>query len=232
MPEIFEIYERFDHFDDAEETALRLNEHGIPFQLEEVVARTDALHIIRYDYTVLKLRPSDFSRANEIKEQWAGAAIMPNDYYLQEFSTEELTDILLNSEEWSAQDVEFARRLLRERGNEMEDFEIEMIRQQKRVALTKGRKGDTAWIIFGYGAAIFGGVLIWFFMGSPVSFGGCLLGIVSGLYFLWYKTIDEDGNKYYTFDTSTRKHGKAILIISALVIGVFISIGLYIRISG
>lgn len=71
----------------------------------------------------LKIRSSDFPKANEILDTHIlkNISLLEADYYLYDFSNEELREIVEKPDEWSRQDSLIARKILGERGISLSD---------------------------------------------------------------------------------------------------------------
>lgn len=160
----------------------------------------------------VQLKPADFEKAEQLLEDHAKTMLnnLPDDYYLLSFSNEELFDVVLKHDEWSEFDYLLARKLLAERGKEVDEDLIKSLRNQRIFDLAKPEQDQTVWIIVGYGLAFIGG----------------LLGIITG-YVLWSskKTL-PNGQVVPTYSQSDRAHGKLILILGIVMVPILITIRL------
>lgn len=156
----------------------------------------------------LQMHPENFEKAETLLEKDAEAMItdLPEDYYLLEFTDEELQEVLLKHDEWSEFDYMLARKLLDERGHAIDEAHIRAMRQERIKDLSKPEKDQTIWIIFGYIFALLGG----------------FFGVITG-YVLWtsQKTL-PNGQTVYTYSEKNRKQGKTILILSVIILVVLI----------
>ncbi len=123
------------------------------------------------------------------------------DYYLFEFTDEELYEILLKSDEWSAFDYSLAQQILTDRGKSIDKNLLNSLKNERLKDLAKPEGNQKPWIIGGYTFAILGG----------------FLGLIIG-YFLWTskKTL-PNGQKVYSYSVNDRKHGKYIFYISLII---------------
>ena len=156
----------------------------------------------------VQLRQSDFEKATILLEHLVEEETnqLPEDYYLLEFTDEELFDVVVKKDEWNEFDYLLARKLLTKRGKPVDEELIKSINKKRIEDLTKPEKSQGAWIIAGYCFAFLGGFL------------GGIIG-----YVLWtsQKTL-PNGNKVYSYSESDRKQGKRILILSVIILPVLI----------
>ena len=147
----------------------------------------------------MQLHPANFELAEQLIRQEAENQMknLPDDYYLLTFSDEELFDIILKQDEWNEFDYVLARRLLSERGKEVDESLIRSLRNQRIQDLAKPEEAQTGWVILGYILAVFGGVF----------------GFITG-YVLWSsrKTL-PNGQVVPMYSANDRRHGKIIFIL-------------------
>lgn len=157
----------------------------------------------------IQIPQPDFKKANLLLEELAQAQVtqLPDDYYLLEFTDEELIDVVVKKDEWSEFDYLLAQKLLEERGKPINEELIKSLNKRRIEDLAKPEGNQHAWIIAGYCLAIMGG----------------FLGIITG-YVLWTskKTL-PNGESVYSYSEPDRKHGKKILILSVIMIPVLIT---------
>ena len=125
---ISETYAVFKKFNDpglAEEFAATLRKHGIDCLLAD---NSPAIDITFTDNTLqqevqLRIKQEDFLKAGEVLKKEAGKLInqIDKDYYLFEFSSPELYEILLKPDEWSFIDYKLSQKILAERGQEVNE---------------------------------------------------------------------------------------------------------------
>ena len=153
----------------------------------------------------LKIKSSDFNKANKILETQITNNIsqIDSDHYLYSFSNEELFEIISKPDEWSKQDFLLAKRILHERGVSLSEKDVSDMTWKRIVEIGKPEKGSLFWIAIGY----------------ILSLGG-LFGFFFGLAYLNAKKILPDGSRVYVYDESTRNHGRNILVISCIFIGI------------
>jgi hypothetical protein len=158
----------------------------------------------------LQMHPDNFEKAEALLEKEAEAMLtdLPEDYYMLEFTDEELHEVILKHDEWSEFDYMLARRLLAERGHGIDEALLRSMRKQRIETLAQPEHDQTAWIIFGYCASLVGG----------------FFGIITG-YVLWssQKTL-PNGQIVHTYSQKDRIHGKNILILGCIMLPAIIAI--------
>jgi len=204
----FETYKTFASNEQANDYIELLEQHNIPYSAE---APKENNHSVVLGSTilpkvVLKLHPSDFPNIDAlIEQQIMEFGDVPEDYYLKELNKNELWEVLEKPDEWSIQDVTMAKLILRERGIKVDDKRIAELRRRRIRKMRQGEKANRGVMLFWFFAVTVG---IWF-----LSLLGLIGGIGMGYYYGYDKSVDPEGNKYYTFEPDTRKYGKLILIV-------------------
>jgi hypothetical protein len=200
----FVTFQRFN--DKAAALALAETFKGNNFEvaLEDTSANFDitfANNEIDKDFRV-KLKPEDFERANIFLQQQAAkdlADIDPN-YYIFDFSDEELKEIIEKQDEWSILNFLLAQKILRERGVEVNDEQIQTLKAKRIEELSEPEKSPKLLIISGYVLAFIGG----------------LLAIVIGAYLRNHKKTLPNGERVFAYAIADRAHGERILILGIL----------------
>lgn len=183
-----------------------LEEKGIEYKVEklkELLDPTITGHIVQHKIFLL-LQSHDFSKANEALDDAIikNISLLENDYYLFGFSNNELLEIIHKPDEWSRQDFLIARKILNDRGINIDDIAINSIKKERIRELGVQERGDIFWIAIGYLIAIIGG----------------LLSLVIALPFVLSRKTLPDGRRMFIYDTVTRRHGRNMLIIAGVVI--------------
>ncbi len=191
----------------AEDFGKILKQNGFDFEINDDTNfdPSFANNFISKQFTI-KLKPSDFEAVHELLLVSAKEEInlVDKDYYLYAFTDKELIEIVTKPEEWNEFDYLLAQKLLKERGKEINPEVVEVLRKQRQEDLSKPETAQKTWIIFGYIAAISGG-LIGIFIGWAMANGN--------------KTL-PDGTKVYTYTANERKHGRIIVIIGSIVFSI------------
>ena len=197
----FAVYRKFSDVKQAEELAETLKNNNVDCKL---VDNSPAIDITFTGNTLqnevqLLVKQSDFEIANDLLDKKAEEQIeeVDDDHYLFDFENEELYDILIKPDEWSAFDYKLAQKILSERGQPVNEGLIRSLKKQRLDELAKPEGGQTSWILVGYLFAFFGGVI------------GLLIG-----WLLWKRKKSlPDGRKVFAYNDKDRNHGKIIFVI-------------------
>ena len=154
---------------------------------------------------MLMVAEDDFERAqselrSHIAEYFRNAGSEENSL-LNEFSDEELLDVIKKPDEWSEEDTAMAQSLLEKRGKHVSDEVVEAYRQKRLEEVRKPKFGGYLTIIIGYFFAFCGGIIGIFLAAS-------LLG----------KKRIFNGEKVNIYDKATRTNAVIYLVISILVV--------------
>ncbi|MGZ5243077.1 MAG: hypothetical protein ACXWEY_12560 [Bacteroidia bacterium] len=210
----FVTYRKFSDVNAALELGALLEKNDLEYLHEDTSASFDASFAnndLSKEYRI-KLHKEDFEKADKILHEQASAEIedLDEDYYLFEFTDEELIEVVLNRNDWSALDFVLAQKLLKERGKEVNPEVINQVEKQKIDALAKPEEDQKNLIAAGYIFAILGG----------------LIGIFIGFHLYTQKKTLPDGRQVYAFSDHDRKEGERIFItgIIALIIWILVKI--------
>ena len=201
----FSIFRTFSKIGQALELRELLENHGIETEMGDNSSQLDnsfgANHAL--DQVEVRIDIADFEKAEKIIADNAKDLLenISEDYYLFQFSDDELYEILERQDEWNAFDIQLAQKLLSERGKPVDEATIQALRNDRIESLAKPEKDQKGWIIAGYIFAILGG----------------FLGLIIG-YFLWTskKTL-PNGVQVYSYSEKNRKHGQYIFLISIII---------------
>ncbi len=144
----------------------------------------------------------NFEAANDLLLQLASKQIdnVGKDYYIFDFTDEELMEIISKPDERCKLDYLLAEKLLKERGKEIIPEIAAAINKQRIQQLAQPEQSQTGWIIAGY---IF-------------SFLGGLLGVFIGWHLRFHKKTLPNGDKVFAYSTLDRKNGFNIFIIGII----------------
>ncbi len=204
MEDNFATYRKFIFKDDVLDLIKILKEYKIDFVLSDNSSRLDST-FGNDDNTkqfALKIKRANFKKVEELEEDLISKSLenVNKDYYLFEFSDDELIEIVLKSEEWNKFDYLLAQKILKERGKEVNIDLIKAI-NKRRIDDLKTEEASPKWLIYiGYISSVLGG----------------LIGIFIGLYLINYKKTLPNGETIYGFGTEDRKSGKNIFICSII----------------
>jgi hypothetical protein len=178
-----------------------LKTNSIIYQTESYNSTIDPATIqsIR-KHSIVKIQSEDFIKVNQILAEIAKKQVefADKDHYLFSFSDLELREILVKPDEWTAFDVELAKKILNERGEDISDTFIENLQNARIESLTNKKESmNVVFLILGYILALLGG----------------LLGIGMGWYLLNHSKILPNGEKVYIFNDSNRQNGRIMMYI-------------------
>ncbi|MCS3867555.1 ABC-type lipoprotein release transport system permease subunit [Chryseobacterium ginsenosidimutans] len=204
MSNNFSTYRKFIYKDDALELIKTLEQNEIIFELEDNSSRLDSSFggDINAKQFELKIQKEDFDNVEKLEEELVKNDVenIERDYYLFEYSDEELIEIVLKKEEWNKFDYLLAQKILKERGKEIRPELLNVISKQRIKELSQEEEVPKMWIYFGYLFAIIGG----------------FIGVIIGYTIMSYKRNLSNGNSAYLYRKEDRKQGQNILICSII----------------
>lgn len=157
------MFKKFTSLEQALEIKNLLNEYGIESLVADNVPPVDITFSgsTLNNQVEIQIKESDFEKANEVLEKNADLLItqIDKDYYLFSFSNQELYEILLKSDEWSEIDYALAQRILKERGEVIDEQKLNNLKNKRLTDLSKPEGNQKTWIIAGYILAFLGGIL-------------------------------------------------------------------------
>lgn len=207
----FITYQKFNDPALANELAGLLDEHRIKYYIEEETSGFDPSMVMSnaaVDYAV-KIKDKDFEQVNQLIKEAESKNIegIDEDYYLYDFTNDELMDVLTKADEWSALDYVLAQKILTKRGKSFTEKDIAAIKEKRMEELKAADPPQTTWIILGYLFAVIGGIL----------------GLFIGWHLKSYKKTLPDGERVYAYTENDRWHGKIIFYLAIVgVTGSFI----------
>ena len=159
---------------------------------------------MQYKY-MLMIAEDDFERSqSELRSHIAdyfGNAGSEENTLLNEFSDDELLDVIKKPDEWAVEDIVMAQTLLDKRGKHVSDEVVDAYRQKRLEEVRQPKFGGYGTIIIGYIFAFLGGIIGIFLAAS-------LLG----------KKQLFNGEKVVMYDHKTRVNAIIYLIISIVVV--------------
>lgn len=202
--EPFLTFQKFNDHGAASELGTLLNENKIEYLLEDCSASFDpsfANSSLAKEFRI-KLKKMDFEKADNLLQSISLNQIetVDKDYYLFDFTDNELIEIITKRDEWGQLDFLLAQKLLKERGKEIKPEVVELLIKQRIDELAKPEEHQKTWIYAGYITALLSG----------------FLGFFIGWHLLTHKKTLPNGDRVYSYSKSDRKHGNRILIIGAI----------------
>lgn len=148
----------------------------------------------------LKIEETDFPKAEAALEAFYREQLngIEPDYYLFDFSDQELIEVVSKPDEWGRLDYELAKKLLKEKGIVINDTLFEGLKANRYEEIAQPTRIPRYWLVLGY----IGGVL------------GGLLGIVVALVIIFSKSTLPNGKRVPTFAPQDRNHALIIALIS------------------
>lgn len=179
-----------------------LREANIEYLIENTSASFDPFFTnneLAKEFRV-KIKQADFEKAEDLLQQISLKEIetIDKDYYLFEFTDQELMDVVAKKDEWGRLNFTLAQKILKDRGKEVRLEKVEKFQEQRIEELKQPEKGAGGMIVAGYIAAILGG----------------LIGLFIGLHIVTHKKTLPNGEQVYGYSPADRKNGSTILVLS------------------
>jgi hypothetical protein len=196
------LFKVFKTSEEAEKVGKVLESNDIPFHLtdsEPPMLLTTGTS--EYCWWLL-VREDDFDQATDL----ADAMLAENsdnskdEYYLFEFSNEELIQVLEKYDEWSQTDYDLAIKILAERGINYTVVDLEKMKVQRIQFLGQPEKGSSGWLAFGFILALCGGIF----------------GIFVGWHHKTFNKKLPNNDIVPCYDPKTQKTGNQIFILSII----------------
>lgn len=151
----------------------------------------------------MKLPPAQFDEVKKLEEKESEEQLknVNPDYYLFQFSNDELKDVLMKPDEWNFFDQLLARKLLLERNVALDALPgpVNLHEVDRSYSPTNLQ---LPWVLLGYVCALF--LPHW--------------GIAMGTGLLIARRTLKDGRKVNMYDQQSRNHGWAMIVIGVLVL--------------
>lgn len=170
-------------------------ERDAPIQDPLLVGNGMTWHLVR-------LPREEFESAERVLLERAGEehVDIPAEHYLHEFSDQELLEVVVKPDEWSADDVVMSRILLRQRGRLVSTEAVELLRTVRTQKLQEKEPSPRIFIVVGYVFAFLGGVV----------------GLMIGWHINTSKTTLPNGERVPVYEAKDRKHGARIFMFGAI----------------
>jgi hypothetical protein len=206
MTDTFLTFKVFSDKETAQDFAEVLKQNDIPYFIEEDALVFDpsyANNEFNKDYR-LKLSHQDFERADKVLQDYYNSQLdkVDKDYYLFDFTDEELQEIITKPDEWGHFDYQLARKLLADRGKEFNPQKTQELRDKRINELSTPDTVKRSSIIWGY-------VLCFFFF--P-------LGLFMGWNWGYSKKTLPNGQRVYMYDQYGQKHGRRIFAMGIILL--------------
>jgi hypothetical protein len=197
----FVTFQTFNDQVAALELAQIFKENNIEYEFENNAINFDAsfAHSELAKEFRIKIQKEDFERADNLLQQISLSQLdsVAKDYYLYDFTDEELLDVVAKKDEWGQLNFVLAQKLLKERGKEVKPQEIELFKKERIEKLAKPAQNQQGMIYAGYIMAVLGG----------------LFGLFIGWHLASYKRTLPNGDRVYAYPLEDRKQGNNIVIL-------------------
>ena len=221
MPEQFIVFQSFSDLGLAQELSKKLTSFEIEHRLEKVPAMLDS-NILGVTYQPdisIKLHAVDFTKASNLLVEYYKPQVemIGTDYYLYDFSNEELLEILAKPDEWNPLDFHLSLKILKSRGIAVSEQQITTLKEERVKELAKPEKTASGLITIGYIFIFFGFVaLINILTKKEFNFfpGILLFGAFLGSHLSKDKKTLPDGRRLFCYNNHDRFHGGIIFYIS------------------
>lgn len=186
-----------------------LETHNIPYLTETYRQRIDPISMVTLaPEFIVKVQARHFSTVSELMNDLAAQAVIhaSDEHYLFDFKDEELFDILASPDEWSAFDYQLARRILDERGIDIDAKLLALLKKTRLQELAQPEEKQTVSLWSAYTFALLGGII----------------GIVMGWYILTARKTLPDGQRPHLYRASDRRHGPWIMALGLVMLAVWL----------
>ena len=204
MADLFLAFKKYNDIGLATDIGEYLKSEGVEYIVEDhrpsidPMVTGDALNMDIF----LKIKGPDFIKAQGLLDQYYKETIaaVEDDYYLFEFSDEELLGIISKPDEWGEFDYQLAQKILADRGKEIKPETIESLHENRIKELSKSET-EANWLIYkGYLYAALGGIMAVFY----------------GYNLANSKKTMRNGEQFYTYNQQVRKHGERIVAVGII----------------
>lgn len=209
----FRSFKNFIKKEDAQEFAQFLKDNNIPALVESTKVLLDSA-IVGNDNiprTVVKVQAQNFPKVNQLIAQSLGELNyeMIKNHHLNQLDDEELQDILLKPDEWTVESVQIAKVLLKERGIDVSDQEVQQMEIERLAEFKEGKAAKPIWIV------VYATCMI---LGIFADLMVLIAGVSMSLYYGYGKTTAPDGRKYFVYNKQTRTFGRYLFVIGLVLI--------------
>jgi hypothetical protein len=207
--EDFVTYKRFDRPEIAKLLTDLLDENSIPYLVVGDELSVPDIIVGDVGKTIeIRIHQEDFEKVDKIVEDRANVELdqVDKDYFIFQFSNDELKEVLVKAQEWSPLDVALANKLLKERGVDFSREELDSLREKEVLESAQPRDMDKSTLILLYVCLLI----------LP------LVPAIGGPWVLIARKIDLLGNRVNTFTESSRRHGKILTVVGWLLVVVWV----------
>ena len=215
------VFRRFQHKEEVVEIYQLLKRNNIPSTIKEngqVLDQTFGANQLNNNFE-LKIPLESFNLAETVIEKYYQTFLddLEPDYPVLNFSNQELYQIISTKDQWSDLDYLLAKKLLKQRGEPLDNKTLEDYNTQRITHLSKKEKSQNLWLIVGVIAALT----------TPLTFYGGFIGSIIG-YGIWKlkKNLPNGTNVFY-YNNNDRTKGKWLLMLSTITLLVYVIYNIY-----
>ncbi len=215
MDNTFETYSTFYSLEESHDLTSLLREHDIEHKIEQNHESSLGSFYVGNSGApkyALKIKSNDFQKLNNLLG--TNNEGLNEQHYFNQYSNEELIEVISEFDKWISSDIEYALFLLKSRGNELSDDEVEKIKQKRIKELKQTKSAPTWQLVTGYLAALVGLLFI--------------LAPVMGWSFMTLKKTLPTGEKVFVYDGKSRKQGMYLMVIGSLIGIVYMILAMFI----
>lgn len=221
MASDLEFFRKFYSKEDAIYFGKILEEFEVHFSIEYPQTIIDSTFVgtSLLPAAIIKIRSIDFARTNELllekSKQVPDEEL--NNHILNTYGDVDLRGIITDQQNWTIEEIYFAKRILKIRGLEITEDELYRLDEYNHNSYLEGKSENILWLIINGVCATLGHVLS---MILPIA------GIGMGYYYSYGKIVDKNGVKHYKYDERTRSIGR-IIFYGGIVFFIFMSVFIY-----
>ncbi len=209
-------YKKFKDLEIANDISEKLKDEGIYLEIENEKGFLDsgfANNPLQNDFKI-KIEPSNFLKADKVLENYYFNLLdkIPEDYYLFSFTNKELFEIISKPDEWGDLDYQLAQKILKDRGEEITQDEIQNLKNKRINVLSKPEKSQIELVLIGYAVNLIGCFSL--FLHLRFRFIWIMVAAILGAIISQTKRTLPTGEVVFSFNEKDRKHGKIIMMLS------------------
>ena len=182
-----------------------LEKNNIPYQTEVFRDRINPVTMVRLNPEFnVRVHLDKFELVNDILQKLANQELdqIDKSYFMFDFSNGELMEILEKPDEWAAINVQLAKKILKERGIEIDEEKVKSLKKLRIEELKKPEENSKINLWLGYFSAFCGGVL----------------GIFIGWDLMNSMKVLPDGEKVFSYDEKDRSHGFKMAVLGTMML--------------
>ena len=213
MPDKPIVFRTLTNIKEAEKIGEQLALHHIAYEIESPPQLLDRNFIGEQPMPehYLKIQSADFVKANEIVDNLyrAFATTVEDDYYLFDFSIEQLKEVIGNRNEWGDLNYHLALVLLEKKAATGTDIQFAANPEQNIIEVIQPVPVSIWILATGYFCLLI----------PPFLYGYPAVGsLFIGWFIVGASKTSSTGVKYPIYNKASRIHGKVMIILSVIII--------------